>query len=111
MTAVIAQGDAVWGVAECHRRPLSGEQALDIGGVGGIAAEEPMLSQAPEIAWLAPRLSCRLLQRGIQIEGFRPFALLADLQAAQQIANLVVAETGPGEIHVACGPELREEAG
>ena len=70
-----------------------------------------MLSQAPEVSGLSPGLPGRLLEGRVEIEGLRPFALLTDLEAAQQIADLVFPKAGQGQIDRRSGSELGQEAG
>ena len=50
LATVVAEADVVWRVRECHRCLGAGQESFDVLGLGGVAAEEPMLAQGPEIA-------------------------------------------------------------
>ena len=79
--------------------------------VGRVAAKEPVLSEDPQIAGLRPRGPPRLLQCLVEVERLRPFALLAGLQGAQQIGDLVLAEAGQGQVDLGAGLEIGQKAG
>jgi hypothetical protein len=60
--------------------------------IGGVAAQESMVAENPQIAELGPRGAGRLRQGLIEIEALDSFALLADLERAPQIGDLVFPE-------------------
>jgi hypothetical protein len=67
-------------IRRAHRRPLSVQQTRDVILVGGIAAEQPVIAEEPEIAAFHSKIAGRCLQGRVQIEHFQTVALLPRIQ-------------------------------
>ena len=52
--------DIVRAVGEAHVRELPAEHPLDVGQHRGVAAQQPVVAEHPEVAWPADRLLRRL---------------------------------------------------
>jgi hypothetical protein len=61
VAAVVAEADVVWRVGESHARLLAGEHPIDVCGQRGVADQEPMFAQGPQVSWLDPRSPGRFL--------------------------------------------------
>ena len=68
------------------------EQASDSIRVGGVAAEEAMVAERPQVTGLRARLPSRLLERGLQLERLGLVGPLPRLQALEEVLDLVLPE-------------------
>jgi hypothetical protein len=80
MTTVVAERDVVRRIGERHVGQPIAEDPGEIGWLGRIAAQEPMLAERPQVAPLRSGLLCRRFERLIEVEALRPFAPLTGLQ-------------------------------
>jgi len=101
---------AVGGIGREQRRGGAVEQLRDIVGLHDIAAQQAVVTQAPQVtglgAWGTPGfLECRL-----EVERFRPVALLAGLQLPEQVLHRVLVEARQREVEIRARPEVREQA-
>ena len=108
---MVTEADVVGRVGERHRGTFAGQNSLHVLGLGRVADQEPMLADGPQLTCLGPRSPRRFLESSVQIEALRPFGLLPRLKAAEQVADLVLAEAGKGEVDLGARLQVREEAG
>jgi hypothetical protein len=89
------------------------EQARHVLSARGIPAEEPMVPEDPQIARLRAGSSPSLLQRFVEVEALHVLALLADLQLAEQVSDLILIEPRKREVDVGrrlqIGDQTRQE--
>jgi hypothetical protein len=76
------------------------EQAGHVVGARRISAQEPVFAELPEITELRARCPRRFLQRLVKVEALHVLALLAYLQAPEQVPDLVLAEAREREVEV-----------
>ena len=84
--------DAVGRVGSQEPRLGVPEQARHGRRVGGVAAEQPVVAQRPQVAGLRAWLPARFLERGLELERLGLVGPLARLQALEEVLDLVLVE-------------------
>ena len=80
----------------------------DIPGLGGIATQQPMLTESPDIAGLRPRL-LRGLERLVKVERLGALPFLPGFERAEEVPELIVAEAREADVDALL--EVTEQTG
>ena len=88
---------------------LAVEHAGEVLGLGGVPAEQTMVTEEPEVTRLGPWLPGRGFERLVEVEGLGALPLLPGIEGAQEVLQLILIEPGQGEVHRTL--ELDEQAG
>ncbi len=92
LATVVAQSHVVWRIQEGHGGSLVGQQTCQVVGRCGVPAGDDVVTQVPHIPDARARLTCGCVERALEIEGLRTLALLPRVEAAEEIADLILAE-------------------
>jgi hypothetical protein len=99
------EADPVWRISRQEPRLGAVEEVGYIVGLGRVSALKPMVAELPEVAGLRAGCPSRLLERIVEVEALHVLALLTDLQLAEQVPDLVLAEARERQVDV--GRRLR----
>jgi len=105
------EGDPVGGIGQQEPRLGTIEQAGHVVGIRAVAAQQALVAEDPELARLRARRAGRGLEGGVEIEALDLLALLAGLERAEQVADLVLAEARQRQIDLGPGLQVGQEPG
>src|SRR5450756_1140384 len=97
------EGDAIGRIGSEELWCRTVEQPHHGFGVRGVATEQPVVAQDPEISGLGPWRPGGLLEGLIEIEALDLLALLASLKRTQQIGDLVLTEARKRQVDIGAG--------
>jgi hypothetical protein len=91
LAAVVAEADVGWRVRESHGSLGAGQGSLHLLCHRGVPAQEPVVTESPEITGLAALSPAGVFESRLKVEVLGLVGLVADFEASQQSCQLVLA--------------------
>jgi hypothetical protein len=111
VSTVVAEVDVVRRVSERHRGAGAAKEPVDRGRIGRVAAQQSVIAQGPQVTGRRAWGSRRSLEGRLEVEALGALALLSGVEAAEEVAHLVIAEARQGQIERRPCLQVGEQAG